>query len=233
MAAAEDPPGIFRPCKAGSDAGVEKIAGANPTAILKSSLRREGGGRPGGTAASPHSARNIDAARPLRQCSRGPDASRFAALFLAAALLVVGAAPAAALEPRATACATADAPDGPRLEVTVTGARQVAGNVTVTLYGARPDDFLARGGRLARQRIKLRSTAVEACFALSAAGDYAIAVYHDENDDHNFNRTLIGLPAEGYGFSNDAPTLAGLPAFRDVRFTVPPDGARVTIRLRY
>ncbi|MBX6741149.1 MAG: DUF2141 domain-containing protein [Acetobacteraceae bacterium] len=143
-----------------------------------------------------------------------------------------GAAP-SATDPRATACAAPDAPAGPRLLVTVTGARRVAGNVTISLYGPRQEAFLTRTGRLARQRIPLRSTSADACFALSAPGDYAIAVYHDENDDHDFNRTLIGLPAEGYGFSNDAPTTVGLPAFGDVRFTVPPGQSSMIIHLRY
>jgi uncharacterized protein (DUF2141 family) len=64
-------------------------------------------------------------------------------------------------------------------------------------------------------------------------GEYAVAVYHDENDDHDFNRNAAGLPAEGYGFSNDAPTAFGLPDFDRVRFTLPPGGGRVAIRLRY
>ena len=78
--------------------------------------------------------------------------------------------------------------------------------------------FLAHGGRLARVRAALSAGEAEACFAVSAPGTYAVVVYHDENDDHAFNRTLLGLPAEGYGFSNDAPAMAGLPAFRDVVF---------------
>ncbi len=117
----------------------------------------------------------------------------------------------------------------------VTGARRAAGNVTVTLYGSRREDFLAHGGRLARQRVPLAAgaTAAEACFAVSAPGDYAVAVYHDENDDHDFNRNPVGLPVEGYGFSNDAPTALGLPDFDQVRFALPPGGSRVTVRLRY
>ncbi len=117
----------------------------------------------------------------------------------------------------------------------VAGARRAAGNVTVTLYGPRREDFLARGGRLARQRVPLApgATAVEACFALSAPGGYALAVYHDENDDRDFNRNALGLPEEGYGFSNDAPAVLGLPDFDRVRFTLPPGGGRVAIRLRY
>ncbi len=117
----------------------------------------------------------------------------------------------------------------------VTGARRAAGNVTVTLYGPRREDFLARGGRLARRRVPLagNATAAEACFALSAPGEYAVAVYHDENDDRDFNRNALGLPSEGYGFSNDAPTALGLPDFDAVRFTLPPGETRMTVRLRY
>ncbi|WP_343897955.1 DUF2141 domain-containing protein [Craurococcus roseus] len=116
----------------------------------------------------------------------------------------------------------------------VSGARSTEGNVTVTLYGPRRESFLARGGRLARQRIPLAgATAVEACFALAAPGDYALAVYHDENDDRDFNRNPLGLPIEGYGFSNDAPTAFGLPDFDRVRFTLPPGGNRIAVRLRY
>jgi uncharacterized protein (DUF2141 family) len=116
----------------------------------------------------------------------------------------------------------------------VTGARSAAGNVTVTLYGPRREDFLARGRRLARQRVPLAGkTEIEARFALSAPGDYAVAVYHDENGDHDFNRTALGLPSEGYGLSNDAPTTLGLPEFDQVRFTLPPEGSRLRVRLRY
>lgn len=135
--------------------------------------------------------------------------------------------------PRATLCAAADAPSGPRLHVTVAGARRVAGNITISLYGPRPEAFLARHAYLARARVPLRTAVAEACFALSAVGDYAVAVYHDENDDHDFNRTLIGLPEEGYGFSNDAPTALGLPSFSDVRLAVPAGESRITIHLRY
>jgi uncharacterized protein (DUF2141 family) len=138
--------------------------------------------------------------------------------------------------PRAAPCGAPGAPEGgPRLLVEVAGARRAAGNVTITLYGPRREDFLARGGRLARRRVPLSAGAASAgaCFALSAPGDYAVAVYHDENGDRDFNRNALGLPAEGYGFSNDAPTPIGLPDFDRVRFAVPPGGSRVTVRLRY
>ena len=159
----------------------------------------------------------------------------FGLAALLALLLPAAGAHGQAAPPRAAACDAPGAPAGPRLLVDVTGARRAAGNVTVTLYGPRREDFLARGGRLARQRVPFAAgaTAAEACFALSAPGVYAVAVYHDENDDHDFNRNALGLPIEGYGFSNDAPATLGLPDFNQVRFTLPPGESRLLVRLRY
>ena len=68
---------------------------------------------------------------------------------------------------------------------------------------------------------------------MSAPGTYAVAVYHDENDNHHFDRTLLGLPAEGYGFSNNVKPLFGLPSFASVTFPVGPTQTRIGITLIY
>ena len=159
-------------------------------------------------------------------------------LWCCAALLALLAAPQPAAArpedgPRVTACTAADAPAGPRLHVAVTGARRVAGNITITVYGPKPERFLASHAYLARQRVPLRTSSAEACFALAEPGIYAVAVYHDENDDHNFNRSLLGLPSEGYGFSNDAPTPLRAPTLREAGFQAGPGLTEVTVGLRY
>ena len=46
-------------------------------------------------------------------------------------------------------------------------------------------------------------------------------------------RTVIGLPAEGYGFSNNPGTFAGLPSFRSVRLNVPRSGLNTRIQMKY
>ena len=124
------------------------------------------------------------------------------------------------------------APGAARLVVQVTGAQPVKGEVAVTIYPDNPRRFLASKGKLARQRVKTAEPSV-ACFWLPAAGYYAIAVYHDANADRDFNRNLIGLPTEGFGFSNDAPTAVGLPAFSAVRFKVDAGENTIKIKLRY
>ncbi len=66
-----------------------------------------------------------------------------------------------------------------------------------------------------------------------AQGVYALALYHDANANQKFDRTGIGFPAEGYGFSNNPPTLAGLPSFRSVRLNVPRSGLTTRVQMKY
>jgi uncharacterized protein (DUF2141 family) len=148
-----------------------------------------------------------------------------ASLLLVLALL---APPAAAQEH--PGCETASPT---RLRLAVHGVRSADGNVTVALYGDNPEDFLARGKRLQRERVPAREGTVSLCFALPHPGTYAVALYHDEDGDKRLTRSFIGLPTEGYGFSRDAPTAFGLPNFEDVAFSAAPGETRLEIKMRY
>lgn len=134
------------------------------------------------------------------------------------------------------AAATAECvgkPSGQQLTVEITDLRAARGEVAVTVY---PDDarkFLAPRGKLARQRVKATTPLTQACFWLPKPGYYAIAVYHDSNADRDFNRTLVGMPDEGFGVSNNAPTLLGIPSFDSVRFHVPAGRSSTRIQMRY
>ncbi|WP_294353294.1 DUF2141 domain-containing protein [uncultured Sphingomonas sp.] len=145
------------------------------------------------------------------------------AALLGSALLVPNAA--------AQACAGTSGAGKTRLSVTATEIRNAHGEMVFTLY---PDDssrFLAKGGKLARVRTPAQAPATTACFWVTP-GSYAVATYHDENGDHDFNRTLFTIK-EGFGFSNDAPTTLGLPSLSRVRFPVPAGGASIRVRTRY
>ena len=150
------------------------------------------------------------------------------AILLACRLYSAGAARA---EQAAQPCAAGDAPGRPVLHVLATDARPVAGNVTFTLYGKDPARFLKSRGSLLVIRVPLAGSSAEACFSLSEPGTYAVAVYHDANGNHHFDRNFLGLPAEAYGFSNDAPTLLGPPGFDAVRIAVHPGDNSTRIRL--
>ena len=119
------------------------------------------------------------------------------------------------------------------LNVSVEGLRNGNGLVTIAVY---PDDsrqFLAKGGTLKNNRFNASAPVTRACVFVPKPGVYAIAVYHDEDSSRKLNRSGIGLPAEGYGFSNNPATLAGLPAFRSVRLNVPKAGLTTHIKMKY
>ncbi|GAC1622137.1 MAG: hypothetical protein NVS9B10_05740 [Nevskia sp.] len=126
-----------------------------------------------------------------------------------------------------------NAPDEVHLRLSFTGLHSDAGNLTITIY---PDDakrFLAKGGKLFKTSVPAHLPVTTACVLLPAPGHYAVSAYHDEDNDHRFKRTLLGLPDEGYGFSNNPKSLIGLPSFSAVRVEANAGDNPFEIRINY
>ncbi len=64
------------------------------------------------------------------------------------------------------------------------------------------------------------------------SGDYAIALFHDENGDGRLNR-VAGIPTEGVGFSNNPSLFFGPPRFVQSSFAVTNLAVDETVRLKY
>jgi len=120
-----------------------------------------------------------------------------------------------------------------RLHFEIVGVRNGLGNVTITLYGEESSDFLAPGRRFARIRVPAEVGTLKACMGVPLRPSFAAAVYHDENNDHDFNRTFVGWPKEGYGFSRDPETMLGIPIYESVQFQAEPGDLMLRISLRY
>jgi uncharacterized protein (DUF2141 family) len=120
-----------------------------------------------------------------------------------------------------------------RLNVTVSNVRSSDGLIAVTLYPDVRSRFLAHRGSLYVGRVPARAGITQVCIFLPGPGTYAFAVYHDADANRHINRNAIGLPSEGYGFSNNAPAIFGLPSFSRVRLAIPRNNMTTAIRLRY
>jgi uncharacterized protein (DUF2141 family) len=68
---------------------------------------------------------------------------------------------------------------------------------------------------------------VELLFGDLAAGEYAVMLFHDENGNQKMDSNLLGIPTEGYGFSNEAKGRFGPPKFSEMKVIIGADG-RVT-----
>ena len=64
-------------------------------------------------------------------------------------------------------------------------------------------------------------------------GRYALATFHDENDNDKLDKTLLGYPEEGLAFSNGAWIKLGPPSFDDAAFVLGSEPRVVTVSMRY
>ncbi len=118
------------------------------------------------------------------------------------------------------------------LRVDVTGLRSGDGEVHLAVF-ATPETFPDSDGILAEAIVRAKAAGVHWVFSGLKPGTYALAVYHDENENREFDRGFLGIPLEGFAFSNDATVFFGPPDFADAAVTVPGTGARITIRMIY
>ncbi len=63
-------------------------------------------------------------------------------------------------------------------------------------------------------------------------GTYAINVFHDENSNKKMETNFIGIPVEGYGFSNN-PRLFGPPTFNKTKFIFKEATLTLDIKMNY
>lgn len=119
---------------------------------------------------------------------------------------------------------SAQAPANDALRVDVSGVRSDRGFVIGTLC---KDGEAFPSGCSRRVRAKAANGVVSLDFKGLAKGDYALALYHDENEN-----SVLEFGAEGIGFSNNANLAHAAPDFDASRITV--DGAtRIRVRIRY
>ena len=118
----------------------------------------------------------------------------------------------------------------PGIHLTVLNIRNSTGTVACALFES-PDGFPREFLRSATNVmvIKIRKTQARCDFEDIPPGNYAIAVVHDENMNGKLDTNWLGIPKEGYGFSNDAKAVLGTPSFSAASF--PYDGQSLELKL--
>lgn len=83
--------------------------------------------------------------------------------------------------------------------------------------------------------VKASKDGVIVVFENIKPGSYAISVIHDENENKDLDQNKIGIPKEGFGFSNNAMGKMGPPSFKEASFEIASDSKDtvITIELKY
>jgi uncharacterized protein (DUF2141 family) len=116
------------------------------------------------------------------------------------------------------------------ITVVAIGAASERGTVLIQLANSAADYGNEKGGFRSAE-IKPAGGRVTATFEDVPYGDYAVKVFHDENDNKKIDIGLRG-PKERYGFSNGARGLFGPPSFSDAKVALTTPELQLEIALK-
>ena len=116
------------------------------------------------------------------------------------------------------------------LTVTVKNIREPKGSIRVGLY-TNETDFLKKIylGKV----VKATGTEVTVVFDNLPAGDYAISIVHDENENEKLDSNTFGIPKEGYCFGNNVLGKFGPPEYEKAKVTIGTAPVTQSLTMKY
>lgn len=119
-----------------------------------------------------------------------------------------------------------------QLTILVDGFENDTGHLRVSLID-KADEFKEGGQSFLEQEVQIVNKQVTVTFSDLPFGQYAIQVYHDENDNDQLDRfPLFGWPTELYGFSNNKRNSSGRANFDEAKFSFDADGMNLNITVK-
>ncbi len=105
------------------------------------------------------------------------------------------------------------------LTVKITGISEAVGKMAVKLVSSQ-EAYDGKAKASAAQMLSVSSTEpMTMTFPDLAPGTYAVMVMQDENGNGKLDSNILGIPKEGYGFSNN-PNVMRKPYFNETKFEV-------------
>ena len=104
------------------------------------------------------------------------------------------------------------------IKISIERLKTLKGHVEVALYDSA-EHFAKQETPLKRWYVPTVEIAQKGILAKNLPeGFYALAIYHDENNNRLLDQTFFAWPLEGFGFSLDVAPLFTLPDFKDTSF---------------
>ncbi|RLA75165.1 MAG: DUF2141 domain-containing protein [Epsilonproteobacteria bacterium] len=99
------------------------------------------------------------------------------------------------------------------IEVNVKNIVNKKGKISIGLYDKNDENFAKRDKNFKGIDMSIDSKTLTYIFENIPDGTYAVAVFHDENQNKILDKNFFGIPKEAYGFSNNIR-----PMFRGANF---------------
>ncbi|TVP51910.1 MAG: DUF2141 domain-containing protein [Mongoliibacter sp.] len=118
------------------------------------------------------------------------------------------------------------------LTLEVTNVKDESGVIRVLLFKGEsgfPGDV---GKAFRNASVPIKGNKATIVFKDLPEGEYALSVFHDSLNTGKLRTNAMGIPRDGYGFSNNASGTFGPPKYKDASFKVTTDQNQVSIKLR-
>ena len=118
------------------------------------------------------------------------------------------------------------------LTIHLTQLRNSSGQIALLVHDASNGFPESDQKAVRRKLVPAKKNGVTITFDDLPPGNYAVTVLHDENSTGKADKNFIGIPTEGFGFSNNPVIRFGIPDFDDCKIEVNKTTSH-TIRLKY
>ncbi len=105
------------------------------------------------------------------------------------------------------------------ISVTINNIEEAKGVVEISLYN-QAATFPHSKGRFKTANATVNGNSVTYQFTNIPDGDYAIALFHDVNNNGQMDKNIFGIPKEPYGFSNNIVHKMSAPNFKECMFSL-------------
>lgn len=119
------------------------------------------------------------------------------------------------------------------LQVNIDGLRSARGTVRCFLYNSEKGFPKNQDAAFASAIGAINGGKSRCEFTNVPDGNYAVSVYHDENNNQRLDSNFLGIPKEGVGASNDAKASMGPPKYQDALVAINEGRQSLTIHIHY
>lgn len=122
---------------------------------------------------------------------------------------------------------------GGNLDVKFVGLKNAQGKICMNLFSGPSGFPRGDGSNLVGKKCTTAGNGATVKFTNLKPGGYAISALHDMNNDGKMNQNILGMPKEGFGFSNNPAVRLKAPSFGETKFPVSGGSTAVQIQMRY
>ncbi len=119
----------------------------------------------------------------------------------------------------------------PVIGLNVTNIEEEVGMIWIGIYDSE-DNFLVKEQAIVKGYTVEHSGRIHISLPDLPFGTYAIAIFHDLNNNGYLDQNLLGIPSEPFAFSRRPKSKFRMPRFEEVAVTFSPDQQEITLPLK-